>query len=94
METIAIATVGSLIVGDIFGLMGPGLSDQYEVVETKAETFGDGVTMTLKTLSDGYCRQANWHRLNNVCLLKTNFIPEVADPYQGRTLAEMLETAI
>lgn len=94
METIAITTAGSLIVGDIFAMMGPNNSESYEVIETKAETFGDGVTMTIKTLSDGHCRQANWHRLNNVCLLHTNFISEEADPYQGRTLAEMLETAI
>lgn len=94
METIAITTAGSLIVGDIFAFMGPNSTEAHEVIETKAETFGDGITLVVKSQKDGHYRQSNLHRLNNVCLLHTNFIPEVADPYQGKTLAELLETAI
>lgn len=93
METIAITTVESLIVGDIIAIMTPA-APRYEVIEHKNETFGDGCTMTLKSLDDGYSRQANWHRGNMVSLLKTNFIPEAADPYQGHTLAELLEKAL
>lgn len=93
METIAITAVESLIVGDIIAFMTP-TAPRYEVIEHKNETFGDGCTMTLKSLDDGYSRQANWHRGNMVSLLKTNFIPEEADLHQGKTLAEMLETAI
>lgn len=93
METIAITTVESLIVGDIIALMIPK-APRYEVIEHKNETFGNGCTMTLKSLDDGYSRQANWHKGNMVSLLKTNFIPEDVDLYQGRTLSEILETAI
>lgn len=93
METIAITAVESLIVGDIIALMTP-TAPRYEVTEHKNETFGNGCTMALKSLDDGITRQANWNKGNVVSLLKTNFIPEVSDPYQGRTLSEMLATAI
>lgn len=71
METGPVVTVENLVVGDIIAMMTP-TAPRYEVIEHKNETFGDSCTMTLKSLDDGYSRQANWHKGNMVSLLKTS----------------------
>ena len=91
MENSIVTTAGSLIVGDVFALMIEN-SSHYEVIEHTRQAFGPGITMTLKSLKDGICRQANWHEGNLVSLIHTNFIPEPCD--DRRTLAEILETAL
>lgn len=99
METIAIVTVEKLVVGDVFALMVPNSSKlgAYEVMDHKNESFGDGCTMAVKSLKDGIIRQANWHKWNQVGLISANFLPEEQTLDQlsgGKTLAELLETAI